>query len=83
MPTGTRLPPLSDRLKQPRITQQHIQPSEIPRQFTNLDRQRLIKQRLDLLTHKTQHHNTSRIDQLAHTILAPKPDGNPDYFRGK
>src|SRR5579871_1683854 len=80
MPTRRHLPPPSDRRQKRRIAQQLIKPGEIPRQFTDLDRQRLVKQRLDLLTHKTQHRNTSRIDQLANTILTPTPDRETRLF---
>ncbi len=49
-------PARRDQRQQARITQQHVEPREITRRLRHLDRQRLIEQRRDPLTTRTDTH---------------------------
>jgi hypothetical protein len=55
---------------------ERVQPRQIPRQLAHLDRQRLVKQRLDLLARQT-NMPTSDLAQLAGETLALRPTENP------
>jgi hypothetical protein len=77
------LPPLGDRLQQPRIPQEPIQPLQTRRQPPHLDRQHLIKQRLDLLANQPQHHATTSETPSSQDKSSIRGRTDPHQFRGK
>ena len=81
--TRCRLPLLSDRRQQRRIAQQLIQPSKISRQLPHLDRERLIEQRLDLLTHQPQHPATSQNRPTRRQNSGRQTGRHPHLFPGQ
>jgi hypothetical protein len=77
-----------DRRQQHRIAQQLVQRRQILGQLPDLDRQRLVPQRLRLRGHQSQHYPLlSPETRHMQGILVIRPDGTRPsagyFFRGK
>ena len=55
MIAGGLLPGLPNRCQQPRVGQQPVQCRQLRRQLADFHRQKLVEQRLDLVTRQPQH----------------------------